>query len=493
MLSDQTSTEREGDQPDGTGLAEPGGLPRRELPPAWEAGGLFGPGHLLVMLAPGPAELLLWPWLMLLIGPGAALLLVVGTGLLVLPWLQLARYVVASGASALTGAGRLHPLVLGACAALGLSQTIWPGQLALAGLAAEYVSGGVVGWQAVTLAGLALIGLILGFAPRFFGVLQALQAVALGLAALVSLAAVPVLAVMTGPGPHSSGLFSPQIAGAGPGRPDLLLVAAVALGLLSRVGLQPIWHTLYLRDKRAGLASYAPRAPSAASGLDESLPWPGAQPDLDLSTADDRWRGWRRWTLFESLLASLAPLLPTLALIAIAALVALGQDPTALERPASDVRLNPTLVLAVLGSALPPVAPGLALLVVVAALGLTISSIDAQARGQAEALLLAPGLAGRATAPALYRTSLLLSLALAGVALAAGWTRPPLLLIELLAVVSLAGAGVASLLALGLVNVLLPPALRPGRAVSAGLLAGALFWLGWSFTALLAVSNRPAA
>lgn len=466
-------------------VGQPAGWPTRELPPAWEPGGLLGPGHLLVMLAPGPAELLLWPWLALLIGPAAAGLLLVAGGLLVLTWLHLARYLIATGASALSGAGRLHPLLLGAGAALGLSQTIWPGQLALAGLAIEYVSGGAVGWQLVTLAGLTLSGLLLGFAPRLFGVLQALAAVLLGLAALVGLGLVPVLVGLLGLDLSAAPPFGAQLVEFGSERPDLLLVATVALGLLSRVGLQPIWHSLYLRDKGAGLASHAPRTASVASGRDESRPWLGARPNLSLPEASERWRGWRRWTLVESLLAGLAPLLPALVLVAAVGLVALSQDPTVLERPTSDVRSQPSLVLAVLASVSPPLAAGLAVLVLVAALGLTASSFDAQSRSQAETLLLAPGLVGRATTPRLYRTSLWLTLALALVALAASWGRPALLLVELLAVVALAGAGLSSLLALALANLLLPPGLRPSRLARVGLLLAGLFWLGWSLAALL--------
>jgi hypothetical protein len=356
---------------------------------------------------------------------------------------------------------------------------LWPGQIALAAVALEVASAGMVGWPIATLAGLLLAGLLLGRAPRLYGLVQVILCLLLGLLMLGATA----IAVLVGSpaewGGAALGLLGLADWLGRPGNAQVTSTTTVLLGALAfcgRPGFELLWHSLFLRDVGAGMAQYGEgdrggfepaRLASAGGIFDSSRPanW-------------NAWLRWRRWCWFEAaLLVGGVGVLSSVvfSVLALAAGRLEQQDSNLLAGPAGALFGQLARPFAeLLGRAGLPV---FTLMVVLAGWWSGFGTLDAVARSQAEiARGLAPVVRGWPLA-SVYRGFLGLALLANLAVVVLNWDRPGLSMLDTLALFSAAGVGVSSLVVLLANNLCLPLALRPPRAVSLLLGAGTAIYL----------------
>ena len=273
-------------------------LPRpevRDLPAApqstWR---IIGPGIIAAGVGLASGEFILYPYIASQVGLVFVWAALVGLVTQFFINMEIERYTLATGETALTGFSRFWRHWGLVFAVLTYFANLWPGWATSSATLVTYLWGGSSTWIAIAM--LVAIGAILTLAPVVY--------VALERAQMLKVAAVLLLVVVAAFFAITADAYAdvPQIA-TKPGIPAEELGIAVLLGALAFAGAgggQNLVQSNWIRDKGFGMGKYVPRIESPVTGKPEAAPSTGYvfEPTVENLA---RWRRWWKFANVEQL------------------------------------------------------------------------------------------------------------------------------------------------------------------------------------------------
>ena len=267
----------------------------RELPAAPEnTASIIGPGIVAAGVGLASGEFILYPYIASQVGLVFVWAALVGVMTQFFLNMEIERYTLATGETALTGFSRFWRHWGLVFAVMTYFANLWPGWATSSATMITYLVGGEPKWIAIAM--LIAIGLILTLAPVVYVMLELMQmekVAAVGLLILVS-------AVFVIGAEHWAAL--PQIVTEAR-IPAAELGFAVLLGALAFAGAgggQNLCQSNWIRDKGFGMGSYVPRITSPVTGEPEAAPSTGFV--FEPTPANlARWDRWWRFANVEQL------------------------------------------------------------------------------------------------------------------------------------------------------------------------------------------------
>jgi len=267
----------------------------RELPaPPRQTWRIIGPGIVAAGVGLASGEFILYPYIASQVGLVFVWAAFVGLLTQFFINMEIERYTLVTGETALTGFSRFWRHWGLVFALLAYFANLWPGWATSSATLASYLWGGNPRWIAIGM--LVSIGLILTLAPVVYLALEKIE--------MAKVAAVIVLLVVGLVVAVDLATWSdvPQIV-TNAGVPYEELGFALLLGALAFAGAgggQNLCQSNWIRDKRFGMGAYVPRIVSPVTGKPEAAPTTGF---VFEPTAEnlDRWRRWWNFANKEQL------------------------------------------------------------------------------------------------------------------------------------------------------------------------------------------------
>ncbi len=390
--------------------------PLRALPEPLPLRRMVGPSVILVGLSIGSGEFVLWPRLTAEWGFALFWACWVGVTLQFFLNMEIARWTLATGESAVVGFVRLHRGFAPAFLLCGTLPWIWPGWATGAATLIHWQVGGSVPWIAA--GGLVACGLVLSLGPVVYRTVESIQLVLVG--GIVLLAGGLAAAVVRGE--HLAALADGALRfGHVPAGVDLPMLLG-ALAFAGAGGSVNLAQSNYVKDKGYGMGAFVGRITSPFTGRDEAGGGVGVA--LRGDAADlARWRIWWRRANLEHFVSFYLLALLALALFCLLA-HALLEPGAPLGRDLDFIGAEAAAVEARFGAG----ARTAFLLLGVAVLFSTeLALLDAVARVAAD--LLALPLEGRVSLSWLYFAVVWAMIAFGIAVLMSGFTEPLLLLV----------------------------------------------------------------
>jgi hypothetical protein len=257
-------------------------------------GRMIGPGIVAAGVGLASGEFILYPYIASQVGLVFVWAALVGLVTQFFLNMEIERYTLATGETALTGFSRFWRHWGLVFAILTYFANLWPGWATSSATLVTYLFGGEPRWIAIGM--LVTIGLILTLAPVVY--------VALERAQMLKVAAVLLLFVVAAVVAIGASAWSdlPQVV-TRPQIPAAELGFALLLGALAFAGGgggQNLVQANWIRDKGFGMGSYVPRLVSPVTGEPEAVPSTGY---VFEPTSENlrRWRGWWRFANIEQL------------------------------------------------------------------------------------------------------------------------------------------------------------------------------------------------
>ncbi|MGY1697052.1 MULTISPECIES: Nramp family divalent metal transporter [unclassified Geodermatophilus] len=256
---------------------------------------LIGPGIIAAGVGLASGEFILYPYIASQVGLVFVWAALVGLVTQYFLNMEIERYTLATGETALTGFSRFWRHWGLVFALLTYFANLWPGwSTSSATLVTYLVGGGDPRWIAIGM--LVVIGLVLTLAPVVYVALERAQMLKVA-AVLLLFAVAAVVAVGA-----SAWSDLPQVV-TRPRIPAEELGFALLLGALAFAGGgggQNLVQSNWIRDKGFGMGAYVPRLMSPVTGEPEAVPSTGY---VFEPTPDNlrRWRGWWRFANVEQL------------------------------------------------------------------------------------------------------------------------------------------------------------------------------------------------
>jgi hypothetical protein len=262
----------------------------RELPaPPTATWKIIGPGIIAAGVGLASGEFILFPYIASQVGLVFVWAAVVGVVTQYFVNMEIERYTLATGETALTGFSRFWRHWGLVFAVLTYLANLWPGWVTSSATLVTYLWGGDVRWIAIGM--LLAIGLILTLAPVVY--------VALERAEMLKVAAVALLVIV-------GGVFA-ITADAWRDVPTIITDATVptqlgfalllsALAFAGAGGGQNLVQSNWIRDKGFGMGAYVPRIVSPVTGKPEAAPSTG----FIFEPTDEHLGRWRTWWRFAN-------------------------------------------------------------------------------------------------------------------------------------------------------------------------------------------------
>ncbi|MEU4448857.1 Nramp family divalent metal transporter [Actinosynnema sp. NPDC050801] len=278
--------------PSGRHLPPPEVRPLPEAPTStWR---IIGPGIIAAGVGLASGEFILFPYIASQVGLVFVWAALIGLATQFFLNMEIERYTLATGETALTGFSRFWRHWGLVFAVLTMLANLWPGWATSSATMVTYLWGGDVRWISVGM--LLAIGLILTLAPVVY--------VALERAEMLKVAAVLVLLAVGAVVAISADAWAdvPEIV-TGASVPVGTLGLALLTGALAFAGAgggQNLVQSNWIRDKGFGMGKYVPRIKSPVTGKPEAAPSTGFifEPTDENLT---RWRAWWRFANREQL------------------------------------------------------------------------------------------------------------------------------------------------------------------------------------------------
>jgi hypothetical protein len=255
---------------------------------------IIGPGVVAAGVGLASGEFVLFPYIASQVGLVFVWAALVGLATQFFINMEIERYTLATGETALTGFSRFWRHWGLVFAILALFANLWPGWATSSATLVTYLWGGDVKWIALGM--LVAIGLILTLAPVVYVALE--RAEMLKVAAVVVLLAVGAFVAISA---EAWGDVPKIVTDAS--IPAESLGFALLLGALAFAGAgggQNLVQSNWIRDKGFGMGRYVPRIASPVTGKPEAAPSTGfifEPTDQNLG----RWRAWWRFANREQL------------------------------------------------------------------------------------------------------------------------------------------------------------------------------------------------
>ncbi|HXH07273.1 MAG TPA: Nramp family divalent metal transporter [Vicinamibacterales bacterium] len=449
-------------------------LPARYLPPAelrelpdppariWR---LVGPGVVMAGVGLSSGEFILWPYIAAQAGLGFLWAAALGVVTQFFLNMEIERYTLATGETALAGFNRLWKHWGLLFVALVCFANLWPGWVLSAAALVTYVAGGDP--RLLAAAGLVLIGVALTVAPVVYVALERL--IFVKMAALLVIAAVGLTVVVDaetwralGAGLASVGEVPAELGFA-------LLLGAVAFA--GAGGGQNLCQSNWIRDKGFGMGRYVPRLVSPLTGEAMAAAAPAGFV-FELTPANlARWRAWWRFANLEQAFSFLLVTVLTIALTSMLAHATLRGE-TALPATVGFLEVEGRRLQAIAGAWFGWLFWAVGAF---ALFGSAMGIADYTSRLAADVLKTTYLREATVSESVLY-ARVVWGLVIAGCAILLAGVRQPLVLLVLSACVGGTMMAVYSVLLMWLNYRCLPPVLRAGRWRMAALVWSALFF-----------------
>jgi hypothetical protein len=251
---------------------------------------IIGPGVIAAGVGLASGEFILYPYIASQVGLVFVWAALIGLATQFFLNMEIERYTLATGETALTGFSRFWRHWGLVFAALTYLANLWPGWVTSSATLVVYLWGGSVRWIAIGM--LVAIALILTLAPVVY--------VALERAQMLKVAAVLVLVIvgsLFAIGARAWGDLPQVVTGAR--IPAAELGFAVLLGALAFAGAgggQNLVQSNWIRDKGFGMGKYVPRIASPVTGEPEAAPGTG----FVFEPTEHNLDNWRRWWSFAN-------------------------------------------------------------------------------------------------------------------------------------------------------------------------------------------------
>src|ERR687896_118237 len=255
---------------------------------------VIGPGIIAAGVGMASGEFILYPYIASQVGLVFVWAAFVGLGTQYFLNMEIERYTLATGETALTGFSRYWRHWGLVFAILTYFANLWPGWATSSATLVSYMTGGTPAYIAIGM--LVVIGLILTLAPVVY--------VALERAQMLKVAAVILLFVVGAIVAVGADAWAdlPQVV-TRPRIPVEVLGFAVLLGGLAFAGAgggQNLVQANWIRDKGFGMGSYVPRLVSPITGHPEAEPSTGFVFE-PTSKNLERWKGWWKFANLEQI------------------------------------------------------------------------------------------------------------------------------------------------------------------------------------------------
>ncbi|MFG1992124.1 Nramp family divalent metal transporter [Actinoplanes sp. NPDC048988] len=264
----------------------------RELPePPANFRRVIGPGIIAAGVGLASGEFILFPYIASQVGLVFVWAAFVGLATQYFLNMEIERYTLATGETALTGFSRYWRHWGLFFAILAYFANIWPGWATSSATLTTYLVGGRV--TPIAIGFLLLIGIILTLAPVVYQALEKIQMVKV--AAVLLLFVVGSIAAIGA----SAWADAPQIITKA-GLPYEELGFALLMGALAFAGAgggQNLCQSNWIRDKGFGMGAYVPRIVSPVTGQLEAAPSTG----FIFETTGENMNRWRRWWRFANI------------------------------------------------------------------------------------------------------------------------------------------------------------------------------------------------
>ena len=267
----------------------------REMPePPASFRRIIGPGIVAAGVGMASGEFILYPYIASQVGLVFVWAAFVGLGTQYFLNMEIERYTLATGETALTGFSRYWRHWGLVFALLAYFANLWPGWVTSSATLVTYLVGGDV--VPIAIGMLLVIGVILTMAPVVYQALEKIEM--FKVAAVVLLIVVAAVFAIDG----AAWADAPQIVTRA-ALPYEELGLALLLGALAFAGAgggQNLCQSNWIRDKRFGMGAYVPRIVSPVTGKPEAAPSTGYvfEPTEENLV---RWRKWWRFANIEQL------------------------------------------------------------------------------------------------------------------------------------------------------------------------------------------------
>lgn len=302
----------------GRGLAP---LGTAELPPPplsiWR---IVGPGIVAAGAGLGSGEFILFPFVASNVGLAFLWAAIIGVMLQYFLNMEIERYALATGETAITGMNRLGRhwglvMLFMALASLG-----WPGWAASSATLVTYLIGGDP--QLIGVLMLIASVLMLTVSPVVFRTLERTLAIKVAAVGILFIGAIPFVV-------SAETAVQAVRSAASPVLPVEQLGWAVVLGAVAFAGMGGVGNLClsnWVRDKGFGMGAHAPRIVSPLLGVPVAAPGTGWRFTIDEESMR-RWRGWWRLANIEQLTAFAATCIITIALTSLLAFAVFAGRP----------------------------------------------------------------------------------------------------------------------------------------------------------------------
>ncbi|GAB7052712.1 Nramp family divalent metal transporter [Catenuloplanes indicus] len=257
----------------------------RELPPPpSSARRVIGPGVVAAGVGLASGEFVLFPYIASQVGLVFLWAAAVG---IVTQWflnMEIERYTLATGETALTGFSRFWRHWGLVFAIMVYFANLWPGWATSSATMITYLFGGRASWIAIGM--LVLIGVTLTLAPVIYTVLERIEGVKVILVGLFIVVAIGFAITADAWAELPSTVTAPEF----PTELGFALMLS-ALVFAGAGGGQNLCQSNWIRDKRYGMGSYVPRLVSPVTGAEEAAPSTG----FIFEPTGENMTRWRRW------------------------------------------------------------------------------------------------------------------------------------------------------------------------------------------------------
>jgi hypothetical protein len=287
----------------------------RDLPEPVPLRKVTGASVIILATAIGSGEMILWPYITSQIGFVFMWAAVVGFAIQFFLNMEIERYTLATGESAITGFARFWKPWWWLFVVFALLQNFWPGWATGAATTATFVFG--LGEDApvvpITIAALVAIGLTLTLSPVVYQAVEKIQGVLVVLIMLFVLIAIPTATTA-----EAWGALVTDGVGFPVGQQGLGIALLLgALAFAGAGGANNLVQSNYIRDKGMGMGRHMPRIVSPITGHEEAKPCLGYMMPTDAENMR-RWRGWWKVANWEQFITFF--LIGVLSLIVLAVL-----------------------------------------------------------------------------------------------------------------------------------------------------------------------------
>ncbi|WP_199431986.1 Nramp family divalent metal transporter [Qaidamihabitans albus] len=274
----------------------------KDLPEPVRLRKITGASVIILATAIGSGEMILWPYITSQIGFIFIWAAVVGFGIQFFLNMEIERYTLATGESAITGFARYWKPWWWLFIVFALLQNFWPGWATGAATTVSFALG--LGDDApivpITIAALIAIGITLTLAPVVYQWVEKIQGVLVALIMLFVIVAIPVATTGDAWGALvTEGIGDMSFPIGHEGLSIALLLGALAFA--GAGGANNLVQSNYIRDKGMGMGQRIPRIVSPITGHEEARPSLGYMFPTDEENMR-RWRGWWKVANWEQFL-----------------------------------------------------------------------------------------------------------------------------------------------------------------------------------------------